>query len=165
VLVDITYITRPEKPFLLFLVQRIWISAFFSGLRMGQRHNRRRTRPRSRNQLNDNQGISTSPSHKFPVSPIVVPSPTWTTRSISSEPPAINYTTPACISPGSPVPVNLAPIWHSGFTAWQIRDNASRAVGGLEAEQCRLFGGEPGDDVSLCYRMLEYFGGLDYIDP
>jgi hypothetical protein len=34
----------------------------------------------------------------------------------------------------------------------------------LEAEQCHLFGGEPGDDVSLCYRMLEYFGGLDYID-
>lgn len=34
----------------------------------------------------------------------------------------------------------------------------------IEAEQCRLFGGEPGDDVSLCYRMLEYFGQLDYID-
>lgn len=34
----------------------------------------------------------------------------------------------------------------------------------IEAEQCRLFGGEPGDDVGLCYRMLEYFGGLDYID-
>lgn len=48
--------------------------------------------------------------------------------------------------------------------AWQIRDNVPQAKGGLEAEQCRLFGGEPGDDVSLCYRMLEYFGGLDYID-
>jgi hypothetical protein len=35
----------------------------------------------------------------------------------------------------------------------------------LETEQYRLFGGEPGDDVGLCYRMLEYFGGLDYIDP
>jgi hypothetical protein len=33
-----------------------------------------------------------------------------------------------------------------------------------EAAQCRLFGGEPGDDVTLCDRMLEYFGGLDYID-
>lgn len=34
----------------------------------------------------------------------------------------------------------------------------------FETQQCRLFGGEPGDDVSLCYRMLEYFGGLEYID-
>jgi hypothetical protein len=34
----------------------------------------------------------------------------------------------------------------------------------IEADQYRLFGGEPGDDVSLCYRMLEYFGGLDYIE-
>ena len=32
-----------------------------------------------------------------------------------------------------------------------------------EAEQCRLFGGDPGDDPGLCDRMLEYFGGLDYI--
>ncbi|EAA65663.1 hypothetical protein AN0833.2 [Aspergillus nidulans FGSC A4] len=35
----------------------------------------------------------------------------------------------------------------------------------METEQFRLFGGEPGDDVDLCYRMLEYFGGLDFIDP
>lgn len=131
---------------------------------MGQRHNRRRTRPRTRSQFNDNQSRSTSTSHRFPVSPIGVPSPTWTSPSISSKSPAINYTAPRCISPGSPVPANLAPIWHSGFTAWQIRDHAPRAISGLEAEQCRLFGGEPGDDVSLCYRMLEYFGGLDYID-
>ena len=34
----------------------------------------------------------------------------------------------------------------------------------IEADQYRLFGGEPGDDVSLCYRMLEYFDGLDYIN-
>ena len=33
----------------------------------------------------------------------------------------------------------------------------------MEADRCRLFGGEPGDDVALCYRMLEFFGGLDYI--
>ena len=33
----------------------------------------------------------------------------------------------------------------------------------LEAQQIQLFGGEPGDDVELCYKMLEYFGGLDYI--
>lgn len=41
-----------------------------------------------------------------------------------------------------------------------MRDRPLRS----ETEQCRLFGGEPGDDVGLCYRMLEYFGGLDYIN-
>jgi len=41
-----------------------------------------------------------------------------------------------------------------------VRDTSST----VEAAQCRLFGGEPGDDVALCERMLEYFGGLDYID-
>ncbi|CAI7671849.1 hypothetical protein N7533_005946 [Penicillium manginii] len=134
---------------------------------MGQRHNRRRTRPRSRNQSSDSHGIYANTSLLQPLaSPSLVPSSTWISPSpsISSESPPTNYTTPACISPGSPVPANLAPTWHSGYTAWQIRDNVSRANGGLEAEQCRLFGGEPGDDVSLCYRMLEYFGGLDYID-
>ena len=45
--------------------------------------------------------------------------------------------------------------------AWQTREPSQY---GLEKEQLRLFGGEPGDDVNLCYRMLEYFGGLDYID-
>ncbi|KAJ5983315.1 hypothetical protein N7481_005414 [Penicillium waksmanii] len=133
---------------------------------MGQRHNRRRTRPRYRNQSSDRHGISASTCLQPLDSPSLVPSSTWTSPSpsISSESPPTNYTIPACISPGSPVPANLAPTWHYGYTAWQIRDNVPRANGGLEAEQCRLFGGEPGDDVSLCYRMLEYFGGLDYID-
>ncbi|BCR86609.1 uncharacterized protein ACHE_30596S [Aspergillus chevalieri] len=54
---------------------------------------------------------------------------------------------------------SLAPTWHYGSLNW-TRDRPLR----FETEQCRLFGGEPGDDVGLCYRMLEYFGGLDYID-
>lgn len=55
--------------------------------------------------------------------------------------------------------------WQHRYTAWQSRERQQRQEAAkLEAEQCRLFGGEPGDDVSLCYRMLEYFGGLDYID-
>ena len=49
--------------------------------------------------------------------------------------------------------------------AWQERKpRLQLRTVGLEEEQCRLFGGEPGDDPDLCYRMLEYFGGLDYID-
>ena len=30
-----------------------------------------------------------------------------------------------------------------------------------EQMQIKIFGGEPGDDVDLCYKMLEYFGTLD----
>lgn len=48
---------------------------------------------------------------------------------------------------------------------WQRRERTPRFESArLEAEQYRLFGGEPGDDVGLCYRMLEYFDGLDYIN-
>ncbi len=58
--------------------------------------------------------------------------------------------------------------WHNRYISWQNRERQQRqeqnAAAKLEADQCRLFGGEPGDDVSLCYKMLEYFGGLDYID-
>lgn len=114
---------------------------------MGQRHNRRRTRPRSRNR---------SVNH----SPIELPSyPVNCTRS-----PAPRTTPAACDSLDS-ISIPLAPTWHSGYTTWQKRDRTLRLeVLQLEADQCRLFGGEPGDDVGLCYRMLEYFGGLDYID-
>lgn len=60
------------------------------------------------------------------------------------------------------------PNWHSRYLSWQIRERRQRqeqeAAAKLEADRCRLFGGEPGDDVSLCYKMLEFFGGLHYID-
>ncbi|KAE8150895.1 hypothetical protein BDV25DRAFT_104617 [Aspergillus avenaceus] len=116
---------------------------------MGQRHNRRRTRPRSRNR-----------SSKFSL--IGVP-PCPTINNIRT--PAVFETTPAaCDSLGSGS-VPSAPTWHYGYTTWQKRDRTLRLEASqLGEEQCRLFGGEPGDDVGLCYRMLEYFGGLDYID-
>lgn len=57
-----------------------------------------------------------------------------------------------------------AQIWHHRFI-WQDRERKQQQEAVMiEAEQCRLFGGEPGDDMDLCYRMLEYFGRLDYID-
>jgi hypothetical protein len=34
----------------------------------------------------------------------------------------------------------------------------------LEEEQIKLFGGEPGDDPSLCFKMLEAFGRMEWID-
>lgn len=34
----------------------------------------------------------------------------------------------------------------------------------LEEEQIKLFGGEPGDDPNLCFKMLEAFGRMEWID-
>ena len=34
----------------------------------------------------------------------------------------------------------------------------------LEEEQIKLFGGEPGDDPILCFKMLEAFGRMEWID-
>ncbi|KAJ5765153.1 hypothetical protein N7520_004712 [Penicillium odoratum] len=123
---------------------------------MGQRHNRRRTRPRSSHQPKD------IPVSRHTGSPILAPSSIWCPHTIPFGSPAASYST-TCVQRGSPVPIP-APTWHYGYSAWQIRETKPiLETGGLE-EQYRLFGGEPGDDVNLCYRMLEYFGGLDYID-
>ncbi|KAJ5211030.1 hypothetical protein N7491_010846 [Penicillium cf. griseofulvum] len=117
---------------------------------MGQRHNRRRTR-RSSNR-------TTVPRPILPLTSIQTPQNSFCTLVFADNSPDAYI---SCGSPAAP----LAPLWQYGNTAWQIRERPSRLEsGGLEEAQCRLFGGEPGDDVSLCYRMLEYFGGLDYID-
>lgn len=119
--------------------------------RMGQRHNRRRTRLRSRNR------------NIVPVEPSTPPAcfSDWAAPAIS-EPSSSAGQSPncesACAASCEPIPTYPAPTWHHGYVAWRTREHR------LEAEQYRLFGGEPGDDVSLCFRMLEYFGGLDYID-
>jgi len=55
--------------------------------------------------------------------------------------------------------------WENRYIAWQSRDRQLKEQAAkLEAEQIKLFGGVPGDDVGLCSKMLEYFGGLDFID-
>lgn len=120
---------------------------------MGQRHNRRRTRVRSRNR-NVRFEPPASPASSCDLAVPIIPEPTgglgqWTGRESA-----------ACAS-CEPIPKYPAPTWHVGYVGWQQREHRLQ----LEAERFRLFGGEPGDDVSLCYRMLEYFGGLDYIDP
>ncbi|KAJ5365666.1 hypothetical protein N7517_008552 [Penicillium concentricum] len=117
---------------------------------MGQRHNRRRTR-------RSNRSITSLAQHPtLPVATIRTPQNSFCNLVSADNSPD------ACISQS---PATLAPSWHYGDTAWQTRDRPLRLEsGGMEEAQCRLFGGEPGDDVSLCYRMLEYFGGLDYID-
>jgi hypothetical protein len=115
---------------------------------MGQRHNRRRTRPRSRNR-------SSSVDSSDPSPPV--------THSLGSSVPSaycVSKSRAVCSS-SDRFPTPSAQTWHHGHSGRQVRERKAP----LEAEQCRLFGGEPGDDVDLCYRMLEYFGGLDYIDP
>ncbi|KAJ9492219.1 hypothetical protein VN97_g1020 [Penicillium thymicola] len=125
---------------------------------MGQRHNRRRTRRSS------NRNIPSTVLAQHPTLPVEIESTIRTPQNSFCALVSADNSPDACISRGSPA-VTLAPSWHYGYTAWQTRERPSRLESnGLEEAQCRLFGGEPGDDVSLCYRMLEYFGGLDYID-
>lgn len=115
---------------------------------MGQRHNRRRTRPRSRNRV-DSPDLQMS-DNDFNNSPTASP----TLAPVRSLLPFI--TNPAA-----------APSWHIGVGDWSISRHTLRSGADgarVEGEEYRLFGGVPGDDPSLCYNMLEYFGHLDYID-
>ncbi|MCJ1482906.1 hypothetical protein MMC06_003072 [Schaereria dolodes] len=58
--------------------------------------------------------------------------------------------------------------WHNRYLAWQSRERGQREERAkLEAERRRIFGGEEGDeedDEGLCGAMMEYFGGLDFIE-
>ncbi|KAL3468222.1 hypothetical protein BJX64DRAFT_283101 [Aspergillus heterothallicus] len=110
---------------------------------MGQRHNRRRTRPRSRN-----RSVNIYP----------VPLDTFAL-------PADSYAAP-CLSALDCLGNRPASTRHYRGLSWQDPEHALKPEAAkLQNEQYRVFGGEPGDDVGLCYRMLEYFGRLDYIDP
>lgn len=110
---------------------------------MGQRHNRRRTRPRSRNRVNSLSNLQVSDDDFSPTaSPILAP--------VHAMPLITN---------------SAAPSWHIGVEDWSISQHTVRSgADGVKAEEYRLFGGVPGDDPSLCYNMLEYFGHLDYIN-
>ncbi|KAL2006517.1 hypothetical protein VTN00DRAFT_9185 [Thermoascus crustaceus] len=125
---------------------------------MGQKHNRRRTRPRSRHQ----NSISIDP----PLLPVTISNATIPFASDNQH--LSTYSSPSLSSAFSSCdcsPIPPAQLWHNRYMVWQNHERKQRLEASkLEAEQCRLFGGEPGDDVSLCYRMLEYFGRLDYID-
>ncbi|EGE80882.1 uncharacterized protein BDCG_17043 [Blastomyces dermatitidis ER-3] len=121
---------------------------------MGQKHNRRRTRPRSRNRsnapLNQNPPPIVALAHQLPCDPR------------RSHTPIFSPSPYPVLSSQQPL---LAQQWQNQYAAWQNRDcRQMQEAARMEADQFRLFGGEPGDDVALCYRMLEYFGGLDYID-
>ena len=130
---------------------------------MAHKHNRRRVR-RSRNATFENLTQRHSFDQSILSQRAVLTAGLWSSdqptpanlTSLSSYPmpPSNNYRRPD-------IPARL---WQNRFAAWQDRDRAQKEhAAKLEAQQIQLFGGEPGDDVELCYRMLEYFGGLDYI--
>lgn len=117
---------------------------------MAHKHNRRRNRPRSRHNkafIENFDSLSTS-LHSMASS------------GLASE----------SILPRYPQQVfNLNGIatrhWQNRYTAWQNREVAQqREAARLEGEQLKMFGGEPGDDPTLCYKMIEVFEGMDWID-
>ncbi|KIX07806.1 uncharacterized protein Z518_02460 [Rhinocladiella mackenziei CBS 650.93] len=124
---------------------------------MAHKHNRRRVRPRGRNRnalslnfdISDNLMTSFDSSTPFPSS----------TSEISRKQ-----------TPGPPIPHSLnnglaSRHWHNRYIAWHNREMAQkREAVKIEAEQIKLFGGEPGDDVGLCYKMMEVFEGMNWID-
>ena len=58
--------------------------------------------------------------------------------------------------------------WHNRYIAWQARERRQREEKErLRQEQRRIFGGDSQDgeeEDGLCSKMMEYFGGLDYLE-
>lgn len=123
---------------------------------MGQRHNRRRTRrPRAGNRFY----VSTDAHRPCLYAPISEFLPTANGATFQYHFPS------SCAPRGRCAVIPSAQIWHNWDKAWQNREAAGEDEGlTLKDERCRLFGGQPGDDESLCDSMLDFFGKLDYID-
>lgn len=153
---------------------------------MGQKHNRRRNRPRPRHRYplqqhqqqaqlqpatRDNvlyySNVAANYNHSYHNRS---PSSSSSITSLSSPASSASLMTTPLLGPAM---LPHAQPWHHRYMPWQDQDKMNyiqeqscqpiKAAATLEEEQCRLFGGEPGDDPALCYRMLEYFGGLDFI--
>ncbi|EXJ61890.1 hypothetical protein A1O7_02321 [Cladophialophora yegresii CBS 114405] len=124
---------------------------------MAHKHNRRRVRPRNRNHstLNPTFDIPDDLSTIYESS--ILPSASHSSSDL--RPPLL----PATLrNPDANV---ASRHWYNRYTAWQNREKAQRREAAtIEAEQIKLFGGEPGDDMDLCYKMMEVFEGMNWID-
>ncbi|KAE8555038.1 hypothetical protein TMatcc_005389 [Talaromyces marneffei ATCC 18224] len=110
---------------------------------MGQRHNRRRTRPRSRNRAASLDSVLSS-SFTF---------------DFAARSPVSQHSELAVLAPLAHTRHNWLEEWQSyEMNEWFDADQLAIQ------QQYRYFGGEPGDDENLCYNMLDYFDRLDYID-
>lgn len=117
---------------------------------MGARHNRKRTRSRPRNRTISNQ----------------------TPRSFSSLSSSSSFLSTPTIPPSTDH-------WHRQYSQWQDRSRTQQQLQiereqqeamAAETQRLRIFGGETGDEVSLCAPMLQvvmglFNGRLDYEDP
>jgi len=115
---------------------------------MGSRHNRKRTRSRPRNR------------NRRP-SPLAQPSSTFSPSSYSPRP------TSHWQQPSFQLQERIKQQRACQQQQAKASDNYERA---LEAERVRMFGGEAGDELSLCAPMLDvvmtlFDGNVDYEDP
>jgi len=125
---------------------------------MAHKHNRRRTRPRHRthSSLNPTFDISDHISESSSDS---------SSLSDSSCTGSIPRQRPLLTTPRHSTTSVASKHWHNRYVAWQTRDeNQKQEAAKIEDEQLKLFGGERGDDVGLCYKMMEVFKGMDWVD-
>ena len=125
------------------------------------RHNRRRNRGGHKH-----HGIPL-PLHTFdsPSGPFTFDNPSTPSTHTSSSPSTPSYIPPSH-PPGRRTSLSLRH-WHNRYMAWQVRERRQKDEREkLEAEKRRIFGGneDEGEDDGLCVKMLEYFGGLDFIE-
>lgn len=125
---------------------------------MAHKHNRRRVRPRGRNYnyLNSTVDILDNVSASSFNSCTPFPSsPTDIRQKQTPLPPGLRNPSAGIASWQ----------WYNRYATWQNRESSQkREAFQIEAEQIKLFGGEPGDDVGLCYKMMEVFEGMNWID-
>jgi hypothetical protein len=118
---------------------------------MAHKHNRRRIRPRSRKNAVGFDSLTSPASSLFDSSAALS---AYSAASASISPPYLSQSNS----------IN-ARHWHNRYIVWQNRESAQRREASrIEAEQLKIFGGEPGDDTGLCYKMLEAFEGMEWVD-
>jgi len=128
------------------------------------RHNRRRTRGNYNHKTYGTSAQLNPFATSAPTAPKQPPLPSPQSLTTSS------FRRPGWGSGGEGQGANTlaARHWHNRYLAWQTRERRQREERlALEAEKRRIFGesdaeGE-GEDDGLCERMMEYFGGLDFI--
>lgn len=125
---------------------------------MAHKHNRRRVRPRARRN---------KPPHEldpFSTCDFSTSSTDLSFASFDRQPHTASQSSTLFSGATSLV---AARHWQNRYTAWQNRELAQRREAArIEADQIKLFGGEPGeeDDAGLCGKMMEVFEGMEWIE-
>ena len=127
---------------------------------MAHKHNRRRVRPRSRqHKKNDIDAIS-SPYYDLDSASLIGYSSDYSSTSSSTS--STKSVTKHLLSSNASISAHH---WQNRYTAWQNREAAQRREAlKIEEHQLKVYGGEPGDDVGLCFKMEEAFEGMDWVD-